>query len=97
MKRQEIIAKLNDHRPELEAMGIDHLYLFGSHARNEATTTSDVDLLAEFNPKARVGFKIVSIKSRLEEILERPVDLLSSPLEKPRLKRVVDSEAVLAF
>jgi len=78
-------------------MGIDHLYLFGSHARNEATTTSDVDLLAEFNPKARVGFKIVSIKSRLEEILERPVDLLSSPLEKPRLKRVVDSEAVLAF
>lgn len=97
MRREEAIARLNAHKPELETLGIAHLYLFGSVARGDNTSVSDVDLLAEFNPINKIGFAIVSIHHRLEEILGCKVDLLRSPIEKPRLKQVVEREAVLAF
>ncbi len=97
MRREDAIATLNAHKPELEALGIVHLYLFGSVARGDNAAASDVDLLAEFNPTTRIGFAIVSIHRRLEEILGCKVDLLRSPIEKPRLKHAVEREAVLAF
>lgn len=55
------------------------------------------DLLAEFNPSARIGFGIVGIQLRLEEIVGGPVDLLRSPVNKPRLKQAIDRQAILAF
>ncbi|MCA9472990.1 MAG: nucleotidyltransferase domain-containing protein [Nitrospira sp.] len=97
MVREDVIARLNSHKPELESLGISHLYLFGSVARGDKASTSDVDLLAEFQPTASIGFAIVSIQHRLEEILGCPVDLVRSPIEKPRLKQVVEREAILAF
>ncbi len=97
MKSHDVIATLIRHRPELEALGIDHLYLFGSVARGEASDQSDVDLLAEFNPNVRIGFAFVSIRNRLESLLGTRVDLLGGPIEKPGLKQRIESEAVLAF
>ena len=50
MKRDEIICILREHHQELEERyGVASLMLFGSVARDEATKTSDVDLLVEFN------------------------------------------------
>jgi predicted nucleotidyltransferase len=97
MTKDDVIARLRHHRRELEALGIDHLFVFGSVARGEHTSASDVDLLAEFNPSARIGFGIVGIQLRLEEIVGRPVDLVRSPVNKPRLKQAIDREVVLAF
>lgn len=97
MKRDEVIARLRGHRPELETLGIDHLRVFGSVARDEATSASDVDLVAEFNPTARVGFAIVGIHRRLEEILECKVDLIRAPVRQTNLQRRIDSEGIYAF
>ena len=44
MDRDETIAKLREHEAELKALGVQHLYLFGSTARGEASEGSDVDL-----------------------------------------------------
>lgn len=97
MKRDEVIARLRAHQMELETLGVDHLRLFGSVARDEATAASDIDLVAEFNPAARVGFAIVGIHRRLEEILQCKVDLLRAPIHQPDLQRRIDSEGVYAF
>jgi len=97
MDRQDIIDRLNRHRSELESLGILHLSVFGSMARDEGAASSDIDLLAEFNPSVRVGFGIVGVERRLGEILGRPVDLLRAPVRKPRLKMAIDQDAVLAF
>lgn len=97
MTSNEVIDRLKQHRTELEALGIDHLSLFGSVARGSQGAASDVDLLAEFNPEARIGFAIVGIQRRLEEILDRPVDLMRAPINKPRLRQAIESEAILAF
>jgi uncharacterized protein len=44
MKRRAVIAKLKPHEAELKRLGVEHLYLFGSTARDEARDDSDVDL-----------------------------------------------------
>jgi predicted nucleotidyltransferase len=49
MQRDEVVKILVDHRDELrQQFGIKSLLLFGSVARNEASETSDVDLLVTF-------------------------------------------------
>ena len=49
MTRDEIIRILTEHRAELEELGVKSLSLFGSAARGETTSGSDVDLLVEFS------------------------------------------------
>ena len=50
MDKSTIIARLREHEAELKASGVDHLSLFGSHARGTAVQqSSDLDLMAEFD------------------------------------------------
>ncbi|TRU83627.1 MAG: hypothetical protein EWV54_19670, partial [Microcystis novacekii Mn_MB_F_20050700_S1D] len=49
MKRDEVLAILAAHREQLQTLGVKSLSLFGSVARDEAHSDSDVDFLVEFN------------------------------------------------
>ena len=44
------LTKLREFEPELKAAGITRLSLFGSVARGDSSSESDVDLMAEFDP-----------------------------------------------
>jgi uncharacterized protein len=44
MDRETAISLLKAHEAELRRLGVQHLYLFGSTARGEARSDSDVDL-----------------------------------------------------
>jgi predicted nucleotidyltransferase len=44
MKRDAAIATLKAHEAELKKLGVEHLYLFGSTARDDAGEASDIDL-----------------------------------------------------
>ena len=44
MKRDEAISRLQQHQTDLKRLGVEHLYMFGSTARDEAGDDSDVDL-----------------------------------------------------
>lgn len=48
MRKEEVLALLRSRWPELCALGVAELYLFGSLARGEARPRSDVDLLVAF-------------------------------------------------
>jgi hypothetical protein len=55
---------------------IDRLAFFGSVLRDDFGPDSDVDVLVEFEPGARVGFfAIARMQDELSAILGRPVDL----------------------
>ena len=52
-------------------------WLFGSFARGEETPLSDVDLLVQYDDKARISLlKQCAIMNDLEELLDRKVDLV---------------------
>ena len=74
MTLDEALARLRAARPSLAAFPIRSLAVFGSVARNEATATSDVDVLVEFS--APVGLlTFVRFKRELERVLGTHVHL----------------------
>lgn len=57
MNRADVIARLRELEPKLRAHGVQSLYLFGSYARDEARSDSDIDILADFDrPPTFSGF-----------------------------------------
>jgi uncharacterized protein len=79
MDTDRILAILRSHAPELQAAGLAHLRLFGSVARGEASPHSDIDLLADFDPSARISLLTLSgLQIRLSDLLGAEVDLSSS-------------------
>jgi uncharacterized protein len=79
MKRDEALACLRAALPELRARyGVTRLGLFGSVARDEAREESDVDLVAEFGPAAKVGlFELQALERDLAARLGRPATIAS--------------------
>lgn len=72
--RQEYIAIIQAHAIELQQrFGITYLRLFGSVAKNQHHTDSDVDVFVEMPPKA---YNVVAAAQYLEEILGCNVDLI---------------------
>src|SRR4051812_10934744 len=98
MNGEQVKAKLLPHAPELNAAGIAHLDLHGSVARGEATSTSDVDLIADFDPEKRLTlFDLAGLQIRLSSILEAPVDLWDRRMLKDEVRARAEREAVLVF
>jgi predicted nucleotidyltransferase len=54
---------------------IRQLAFFGSVLRDDFTPESDVDVLVEFEPGARVGLRFFGMERELSEILKHKVDL----------------------
>ncbi len=97
MGKGHVIQTLRAHEPELRAAGVMHLSIFGSVARDEASASSDVDLMAEFDSKRKMTLlDMVELESRLSDILKVKVDLTPAKTMKARVRERA-LEAVLAF
>jgi predicted nucleotidyltransferase len=98
MNKDEVIDKLRAHEPELKAAGIVRLAVFGSVARGDSSTESDVDLLADFDKTKRYTLLTMGkLENRLADLLGTRVDLSSPEWLKESVKDRVLREAVLAF
>jgi hypothetical protein len=71
MNREQVIATLREHEPELKAAGVAHLTLHGSYARGAAVGgLSDVDVIADFDRSRKLSlFGRVHLENRLTDIL----------------------------
>lgn len=96
MQQGEVLTVLNAHRRSLEEFRVKSLMLFGSVARDEATSDSDVDLLVEFEkPIGLLAF--VRLQRYLESVLGCAVDLGTSNALRCDVKDAVLKEAVRVF
>ncbi|GBC95943.1 hypothetical protein HRbin16_01743 [bacterium HR16] len=78
---------------------IRKLSLFGSVLREDFRPDSDVDVLVEFDPEAKVGFVALSRMQReLSAILQRQVDIVPRSGLKPVIRDSVmaDEEVIYA-
>ena len=82
-----------------ESHGVNSLYLFGSYARNDATPSSDMDLLVEFNEKLQLSYlDVLKLKQELEVITGTHVDLLElQALKNPLRRQRIMNERVLLY
>lgn len=77
--------------------GIARLDVFGSVSRGEATPGSDVDVLYQLAPGARLGWEIEVLADELAAVLGRPVDLVSRNALHERLRASVLAEARVIY
>ena len=94
MRRDEVLQTLHQHYHKLvENYGITSLALFGSVARDEATDTSDVDVLVDFGAPPTFD-QYMGLKIFLEDLLQRRVDVVTRRAMKERVRPFVEKEAV---
>ena len=94
MTRNDVLQTLAQYRQRKQ---IDYkilkLGVFGSVARDQFTDQSDVDVVVELGYPDL--FVLVGIKQELEELLQRPVDIVRyRPTMNDFLKRRIEREAV---
>ena len=97
MNKEEVTAILNNNVGKIRSYHVNALYVFGSVVRSESTDKSDVDLLVEFDPEARIGlFEFSRLQRMLSEILGCEVDLATTDSLHKALKVRILKEAIHA-
>lgn len=93
----EINEVISGQRHQIIALaakyGASHIRIFGSVARGSADERSDVDFLVDLMP-GRSLFDLGGLLYELQQLLGRPVDVVTPAGLRPRIKDRVLREAV---
>lgn len=81
--------------PILRRHDVKRAAIFGSFARGSARAGSDVDFLIEYEGNDKSLFDLVDLKSELEDILGRKVDLVTYGSIYWRLREKILAEQVV--
>lgn len=85
---------LIEHKPVLaQRFGVTDLALFGSTARDSASDGSDIDVLVDFDGPATSN-RYFGVQFYLEDLLGRPVDLVTEKALRRELRPFIEKEAL---
>jgi len=93
MNLKTVSRLLRRQQAGLRQRGVKSLAVFGSLARAEATSTSDIDVLVEFERPVSL-FEFIRLKLYLEELTGRHVDLVTPDAIRPGMRADIFKEAV---
>lgn len=93
MSDQEIHNKIIS---TLKPIGVNRVGIFGSFARNEARSDSDIDILVDF--KDTFGLlKLIQIENKLSKLLNRKVDLITTRSLDPKIKPFIENDLQVIY
>jgi predicted nucleotidyltransferase len=91
LRLDDVRRLLKKNRKLLNRHHIKRLYVFGSTARDQARSDSDLDLVAEYS--APIGLsEAAKVREELESLFHKKVDLVSFEALKPDMKAQVRKE-----
>jgi predicted nucleotidyltransferase len=97
MDRADVINVLKRHEAELKKLGVEHLFLFGSVARDDAKGDSDVDLFFD-HARGQLGlYELMDVKERAQQILGRSTDIMTRASLHPVLREKIEEAALRVF
>lgn len=98
MGRDETIQALRQLAPLLAASGVEHLYLFGSVARDAAVASSDVDVAFDVAQDASFdAFDMGRVLMDLKDGLGRRVDLVERRSMSPAFAARIAPDLIQVF
>ena len=83
------LALLETHAAELRALGAQKIGIFGSFASGQQTAESDVDVYLEFAEGMRTYDNFFAVHELLEDIFDRPIDLVTDGALSERKARLI--------
>lgn len=91
MTLQSITQILESQKNQLQAFGLRKIGIFGSTVRGEESTTSDIDLLLDFDPSQKTYKNFFASTTFLENLFHRSIDAVTpqalSPYIKPHIEK----------
>jgi len=98
MNSSQGLETLRRSEHALRGRGVKHAALFGSVARGENRSDSDIDIMIEFDPEARITvFDYVDIKEYIAQLFDGPVDVVNREGLKPYVRPAAMADAIYAF
>lgn len=97
--KTELLKRLAAMKPSLNALGVSHLALFGSRARNDHRIHSDVDVLIElFENQTKFSlFDLVGIQNKLADDIGVPFSVVMRRSMTPRFSAAIQEDIVEIF
>ena len=83
--KEQIFKLLQSNNQQIRDFGVKKIGLFGSFAKNQQTTESDIDFIVEFEKEKKSYKRFIKLAFFLEELLGRKVDLLTNKSLSPYL------------
>lgn len=84
--KKQILQNANDN-------GLSNVRVFGSTARGEDHSDSDIDLLISIE-EGRTLFDLIRFKQNVEELVDRKVDVVSDQAVSEMIKENIINEAI---
>ncbi|HXE24713.1 MAG TPA: nucleotidyltransferase domain-containing protein [Roseiarcus sp.] len=97
MKREAVVNRLRAHEAELRRLGVQHLYLFGSTARDEAGADSDVDLFFDHERGKLSLFGLMDVKEAAAKILGCKTDIMTRDSLHKTMRQRIEAGALQVF
>lgn len=93
---EDYINILSSHASEIKSnYGVKSLSLFGSVARNEQQSDSDVDVFVDMQPNIVL---IIKLKKFLEQKLDSPIDIIRNHSNlNPFIKQEIERDGIAIF
>lgn len=97
-ERECALRILHQEAPRLRARGITRLSLFGSMARAEAGSKSDIDLLIEVDPESHFGLSdLLDLQEELGDLLGRRINFAFASEMRPWLRDWIEEDRIGIF
>jgi predicted nucleotidyltransferase len=98
MNSSEALETLRRFEPALRDRGVMHAALFGSVARGHNRANSDIDIMIEIDPDARMTvFDYADLKDYIAGLFGESVDVVNRDGLKPYVRPAATADAIYAF
>jgi predicted nucleotidyltransferase len=98
VEREQVIRLVRQHQPDLRALGVARLWLFGSFARGDTGARSDIDVLISVPPAWEFSLlDLAEVRAELCELLGREIDVVIREDVQPSLWKTIEEDLVRVF